>query len=411
MTHTLIGFLGKGTLDPQTGYRTTRYRFPDGSIRETPFFSQALFQYLQTDPANKADGMMLLGTQGSMWGVLVENLSARDERIEARLELREAESRGAVTEDLLHSIQPIVEQAFGCRVRLGLIPYGRDESEQIDILKTIAESTPKGRVSFDLTHGFRHLGMVGFMAAFMLERIHAKKKVDGLWYGALDMMQNGIAPVIRLDGLMRVHQWISALDRHSAGGDYGGFADLLRQDGLDRATADCLRQAAFHEGNSNVAEAARQLQPVLQRLSNPLIGPSALFQTRLRNRLQWAAIQDPAVQQLRMAELAFERGDYLRSTILAIEAVVTRGCIDSDIDPWNTVKREEVKKQLLQQAWKSRQPVSDDFLALNSLRNALAHSAPPTQSSIKQLLQQPESLRCRLGTMLKHVADLVDSKP
>jgi CRISPR-associated DxTHG motif protein len=26
-------------------------------------------------------------------------------------------------------------------------------------------------VSFDLTHGFRHLGMVGMLSAFMLERI------------------------------------------------------------------------------------------------------------------------------------------------------------------------------------------------------------------------------------------------
>ena len=84
-----------------------------------------------------------------------------------------------------------------------LIPFGENSEEQYAILDVVAEAVPKGAVSFDLTHGFRHLGMVGFLSAFMLERI-SSLNVRGLWYGALDMTRDGITPVLKLDGLVRV---------------------------------------------------------------------------------------------------------------------------------------------------------------------------------------------------------------
>lgn len=61
---------------------------------------------------------------------------------------------------------------------------------------------PNGQVSFDLTHGFRHLGMVGFLSAYMLKRVR-DLSVRDLWYGALDMSRDGVTPVLRLDGLVR----------------------------------------------------------------------------------------------------------------------------------------------------------------------------------------------------------------
>ncbi|MGQ9669706.1 MAG: TIGR02221 family CRISPR-associated protein [Desulfosoma sp.] len=279
-----------------------------------------------------------------MWGVLAENLAASEELEEVRLRLYEAESRGDGTERLLEAVQPTADREFGSPVRMRLIPYGRDESEQVAILNTISQIVPKGRVSFDLTHGFRHLGMVGFMAAFMLERIAQETSVCGLWYGALDMMEEGVAPVIRLDGLRRVHNWVAALDRYDARGDYSVFADLLQEDGLDDLSVESLRTAAFHEGNSNVLDAGRQLNPLVDKLVHPLNGPSGLFQKRLRKHLSWAISKDPAVQQLMLAQAALERRDYLRCTILAIEAIVTRRCIDNHVNPWVSEKREQVKK-------------------------------------------------------------------
>src|SRR6202035_5992569 len=67
-----------------------------------------------------------------------------------------------------------------------------------------------GEVSFDLTHGFRHLGMVGMLSAVMLERI-GRLTTRSLWYGALDMTDcaTGITPVLPLDALNAIQRWIA----------------------------------------------------------------------------------------------------------------------------------------------------------------------------------------------------------
>ena len=158
MNHTLVTFLGRTRQDPNTGYQRAKYRFTDEDApRETPFFGMALAGHLRPDAA------VILGTSGSQWSVLVEHLAQGDEVETARLELLDAETP---------------EDKAGC--------LRQQADEQYEILGVIADTVPNGDVSIDLTHGFRHLGMVGFLSAFMLERVR-NLHVRGLWYGALDM--------------------------------------------------------------------------------------------------------------------------------------------------------------------------------------------------------------------------------
>lgn len=60
---TLVTFLGKGRDDPEKGYRTATYRFPDGSNVRTSFFGMELAGYLEVSK------LVILGTRGSQWGV------------------------------------------------------------------------------------------------------------------------------------------------------------------------------------------------------------------------------------------------------------------------------------------------------------------------------------------------------
>ena len=143
----------------------------------------------------------------------------------------------------------------------------------------IADAVPNGEVSFDLTHGFRHLGMVGFMSAFMLEQVRSLR-VRGLWYGAHDMKDptSGVTPVLRLDGLTRVRRWLGALDKYDASGDYGVFSSLLIEDGVAEDKAACLERAAFYERTLNLADAARQIRTFLPILDTPPGGCVGLVQ-------------------------------------------------------------------------------------------------------------------------------------
>lgn len=65
MTGTLISFLGRNTAKPGAGYKLARYRFPDGWEYETPFFGLALAETL------RPERVVILGTAGSMWDVLI----------------------------------------------------------------------------------------------------------------------------------------------------------------------------------------------------------------------------------------------------------------------------------------------------------------------------------------------------
>ena len=85
---TLVTFLGRGRESRQTGYRETTYEFPDKSRTITAFFGPALAEHVQ------ADRIIILGTNSSQWGVLVENFVAEGEEEEARIELMDAEPEG-----------------------------------------------------------------------------------------------------------------------------------------------------------------------------------------------------------------------------------------------------------------------------------------------------------------------------
>jgi len=92
MAHVLISFLGKAA----NGYRSANYVFSDGVVRSTNYFGLALQAHL------KPDTLVILGTPGSMWDVLIENMQgidSDDELVEERTVLMDAAQQGAVQQE------------------------------------------------------------------------------------------------------------------------------------------------------------------------------------------------------------------------------------------------------------------------------------------------------------------------
>lgn len=348
MTTTLVSFLGRARQDPQTGYRTATYRFPDGQERTTAYFGLALRDVLAPDR------LVLLGTAGSMWDYLVEAVAADGEDEDLRLRLIEAATAGRVDAELLAEAASLVQRALGLPCTLRLIDYGRDAEGQTAILGIIAESVPTGTVALDLTHGFRHLAALGLLSGFFLERV-ARIEIHGLYYGALDMTEQGITPVVRLDGLLAVQRWIDALDRFDQSGDYGVFSPLLVADGVPADKARCLEEAAFHERNFNLSDARRRIQTFLPVLDGALFGATRLFRDALTKRLAWGRDGDLMEHQRRLAHFYLGNGDYVRSAILAYEAVVTRECQRRGLDLHDFQRGREPATEMLQAEIKAGQ--------------------------------------------------------
>lgn len=394
MKHTLVTFLGRGRNTKETPYRKANYLFPDGTTKETEFFGLALAEHLQPD------AIVILGTRGSQWGALVEHVATRDgdEYQEARIELLDAEPNSAVDQALLDRVTPLMKERTRCDVLPRLIPNGESLREQYDILATIADPqvVPDGTVSFDLTHGFRHLAMVGFLSAFMLERVRSLEVKD-LWYGAFEM-RNGIKPVLKLDGLVRVRRWVAALERYDATGDLGMFEPLLVADGVPQDKAKCLTNASFYERILNVPAAENSVRTFLSYLSQrtaPLGGASGLFQGELEKRLRWVNQGQPWQRQRELAYQYLNRHDFVRAAMLGWEACINRWCQNQsngrpvDQYQYDEKLRTKARRELTTNGAAERQRA---HRTLQHVRNSLAHTTRPRQRSA-EYLNDPVRLR------------------
>lgn len=389
---TFVTFLGKGRENPETGYRKATYEFPDGSRERTAFFGLALARYINPNR------LVILGTNSSQWGVLLENLAAEGEEEEARLEILDAETRGGIEQKHLDKVVNLMGRAVDCEVVPRLIPFGINESEQYKILDVIAETVPEGTVNFDLTHGFRHFGTIGFLSTFMLARVRQRFEVENLWYGALEMTQDKLTPVLKLDGLDRVRQWLEALNRFDATGNYRVFGSLLTKDGVAVSKAKHLENAAFYERTLNLSAAADEIRQFRHVLEAELPGASGLFKERLANRLRWVELGTLSKQQAELADQYLKRRDYLRAAMFGWESLVSMFCEQKCLDPQKRENRE--RQNVLREVDPSKRRMCEN---LNQIRNALAHGSPPNTESARKMLADEQSLRTALQEAFNHL--------
>ena len=387
-----VTFLGRGRENPETGYRKATYKFPDGSHETTAFFGLALASYINPDR------LVILGTNSSQWGVLLENLAAEGEEEEARLEILDAETRGGVEQKHLDKVVNLMGRAVDCETVPRLIPFGINESEQYKILDVIAETVPEGTVNFDLTHGFRHFGTIGFLSTFMLARVRQRFEVENLWYGALEMTQDELTPVLKLDGLDRVRQWLEALNRFDATGNYRVFGSLLTKDGVKVNTAKHLENAAFYERTLNLSAAADEIRQFRPVLASDLPGASGLFKERLANRLRWVELDTLSKQQAELAYQYLQRRDYLRAAMFGWESLVSMSYEKKGLDPQKRENRE--RQNVLREVDSSKRKICENF---NRIRNALAHGSSSNTESVPKMLADEQSLRTALQEAFNHL--------
>lgn len=393
MSHTLISLLGGSSqTERDKRYRKARYDFGSGPTDATEFFGLALSRHIMPDR------LVILGTSGSMWDVLLESLGLADSHSEALLALIDSAAQNLTTQAQLDQLIPVVSTQLGLEVALRLIPYGRDANEQTEILARLAEGLAHGdSVSLDVTHGLRHLPILAQMSALYLRQTR-KVTIRGVYYGALDMSQNGITPVMNLDGLLTLADWVEALYSFDKDGDYGVFAPLLKTQAPEQARR--LTEAAFFERTLRVGEASGKLRAFLKQLDEqPLIGVAALFQQNLCDRIDWCQQDRHDQRQQTLARDYLANADYLRCALIAYEAFVTQLCRQQGIaNPEKYENREAAEQHYKQQ--RPRPPEYKSYLRLRDLRNVLAHGSRPNQAEIQQALSDPTRLHSVLNELL-----------
>lgn len=396
MTHTLISFLGRAG-----NYQYATYRFPDGETITTRYFGLALRRKLQ------ADRLVMFGTSGSAWDVIClddDGVALAGESLDAIEKVQDAVKANRVTQTLLDPLAEPISQQLGFEVCFRVIGYADQMEEQLDLLQAMTTEVEKGdRVSLDVTHGFRHLPMLALLSALHL-RTAQQVTVEGLYYGAFEMKQDGIAPVMNLAGLLRIADWVGALHTFDKDGDYGAFAELLEKDGLPTEKTNHLRRAAFRERTSNAWEARADLRNFDAILESGLPGVSSLFAEQLRARIRWYKGQDLLAWQRELACEYLRRGDYIRAAIYTFEGFVTRLVASENNERvWDFKDRDNARKEY-QSGLRGPKVLRDDYFFLKALRNAMAHGVRPENDwmkpKVERALADAESLQQELKRLI-----------
>jgi CRISPR-associated Csx2 family protein len=386
MAHILISFLGKSQKDGQ--YRQANYDFGKGGQKTARFFSFALKQHIQPDK------LVMLGTSGSMWDVLCEHLGTDSH--EQWTSLSEAAENDAVTQAQLDAFSQPVSQALQVDCQLQRIPYGDNLTEQVEILQIMAAAIQAGdTVSLDLTHGLRHLPMLGLLSAMYLQTAR-NVPINGIYYGALERTQNNLTPVMQLNGLLNIADWLHALDGFNKTGNLAPFAELLQKDGMAQDTANCLDDAAFFESTLNIPNARSPLKKFTTATQNGLTGIGALFEDSLKDRIAWHKEDNLYLRQRENAYFFLKQGDYLRAACLGYEAFITLR-VQQDktvpkLDPQNYDHRQQIKLALDR---------NSDYKLLSHLRNALAHGTRSDISAAQSALSSKNNLNAELKRLFK----------
>lgn len=315
MARILFAFLGAAQ------YQPAHYSFGgDARARHrTRFLPQALVAELaRSDPRKKLDRVVLCGTATSGWQALAEalaNPTAQPERGPELPTLGDAE---------IAAFAEPYSRALGLPVLPQRIDFGRTPEEQQRFVEMVAAHVQDGDVvHFDFTHGLRHLPLLALIAALAVRTLkHAS--VEAIWYGPYDLRDRitGITEVIRLEGLLTMMDWLTALSVFDATGDMARFGPLMAAEtGIDSAM---LAEASFRERVMHPGAIRRNAAAVLDALQSADGGISALVRPELEKRLNWTRSPERVEEGLDLALQLAGKGGELRALTLAKETAVDR---------------------------------------------------------------------------------------
>lgn len=386
----LITFLGKNRAADGRLYREAAYRLPNGAMETARMIGLALAAHLSPDR------LVVLGTAGSSWDLLLHDevgltLANTDSD---RIISAAAEERVQQTD--LAPFEESLGEALGREVALRIIPKGASAADQQRIIETMAEAVSDCQtVQIDVTHGLRHLPMVSLAASQFMQQLQ-DQTIEGLYYGALELTEGGVTPVIELDGLLKIDHWIKALHTYDKDGDYGAFVPLLEKR-LPPEAIEALKRAAFYERTMNVREARGNLKRFIDKLETAVLDEPAekLFMPELKKRIVWAKGERLAERQTQLARHYLESRDYLRAALLAWEALITHQTWMDGGDIGNFDDRKNANEKLQEDPL-----LKQKYKTTRNLRNALAHGERSNIKAVQVLLNDEDRLHSYLDEFI-----------
>jgi CRISPR-associated Csx2 family protein len=367
----------------------------DGKKFETSMISLGLINELQPDE------IAFLGTTGSAWDALLGMANLVEPDMELMYRLEQLEEQDKKSDDLTNALAALAKclsTHYQRPVNCSIIPYMDGENTQqqtAEYIQTIQALAPPGSsVILDVTHGLRYHPMLALLAAVYItttKNVH----IESILYGALERQsKDKVAPVIRLDSMLTVIQWISALNSFDKDGDYSVFVELMRTDGVSNMLLNEVEQAAFFERVSNSVQAKEKLRQLNSCQFDETTPLTHLFAEQIKQRIEWISVPGRGNSEFRLAREYLKRKDFIRAAIYAQEGYISKNLEINHGDVNDYQARDEFSKS---------DKVADGFRQLKKIRNALAHGLAAGPSKTRKILSSATDLEQALGKLIKQL--------
>lgn len=380
MSKVLISFLGTGSLPidvrknftkESRQYRTADYRIDGKELGSYPFVSAALKKHYEID------SVILIGTVHSMWEEVYRWSAGDDVKDDIYMDIADHCEKASYESALEIPHHQEIEKSLGINSRVVLIKYGLNQEEikeNLELILNLEQFLRKGdQLVVDITHSFRSLPLYLMNLLIYLENVSSKKiKISNITYGMLDISHElGYTPIVELNSLMEVNDWISGAYSFTEFGNAYKIATLLENGYKDVSN----RLQKFSDvKNLNYLNAIEKQIQELQALRNKELPPLArivippIIEDFLSN---FKKCKSHSSFQYCLAKWHFEKRNYSSAYIVLVESIISHVCENNEWDVNDYESREEAKSQLKLDEWNHLRGI---YFKTNKYRNEIAHN-------------------------------------
>ncbi len=243
------------------------------------------------------------------------------------------------------NLQQLMDRVPPERLKVVPIPEGHSEDELWKVFSALTETVEEGEeVIFDITHSFRSIPFLTFLAAAYL-RAARRVRIHAVVYGAYEARPRddpGPRPVFDLTPFVYLLDWLAATNQFIHTGDAQYLARLLAREGEDRRSGALKNAGRDLEEFSRaimlcrpleVMEKAGRVSAVLKKAGEglaPRARPFEVMAGRIEAEYGRRALPQPTEnvreslrQQLDLIRWYAEHGQIIQAVTLAREWVVT----------------------------------------------------------------------------------------
>ena len=333
------------------------------------------------------------------------------------------------------------------------IPEGADEKELWEIFNIVVDHIQDNdRVLFDITHGFRSLPFLTFLALAYVRNVKSGVEIERVIYGAYEAVErsNPRKPVFDLTPFVGLLDWLGAVTMFQRTGDARPIAELLSNTqkqlqkmeipttGLSKASGalENLSGALMTNRTLEAQKSAADLSGILATVTKSAVAtPVQPFYT-LMEQIQAAyeplGLQNPTNpddreslrKQHKQIQWYAKNQQYLQAVTLTREWLISWTCVQLGLDWLRGHDRKKAEDKL--NLWVNTELADNPFASLGGtslperelylqlweqvrdLRNELAHCGMPTQnlrnrsikSSTKADIRNAQEVLQKLDTLV-----------